>query len=425
MRRGRAGWKTDVPPSRFAGRDLAREALAGVIQRPGRSMLTMLGTVLGVGAFVAVLGLTATASSQIGNQFSMLRATTVTVTDGSALADSQAGGSGDPPTAFPSDADRRITRLNGVVGAGVWWTVHFSNGVVIGASPGVKAGSEADIGQTAAVYAASPGIFNAIQPTLGHGVLFNTFHDQRGESVCMLGEALARRIGITQLETRPAIFIDGHPFTVVGIIDNTVQLPEILLGIILPRTTAQQLYGPPSAANPAQMLIRTKIGAGSLIAHQAPLALRPDQPGLLSAVAPPDPHSLHDKVGNDLTGLFLLLASICLVIGAVGIANTTFVAVLERTGEIGLRRALGARARHIAVQFLTESTALGLLGGMIGTSIAVAAVLAVSLVQQWTAVLDPITVIPAPFIGALTGLLAGLYPALRAANIEPQEALRR
>jgi putative ABC transport system permease protein len=130
-------------------------------------------------------------------------------------------------------------------------------------------------------------------------------------------------------------------------------------------------------------------------------------------------------VNSALAELFLALAGVSLVIGAVGIANTTLVAVLERAGEIGLRRALGARPRHIAAQFLAESTALGLLGGLIGTSLAVAVVIAVAVTKQWTAILDPVTVLPAPLLGAVTGLLAGLYPAIRASRVEPLEALRR
>jgi putative ABC transport system permease protein len=123
--------------------------------------------------------------------------------------------------------------------------------------------------------------------------------------------------------------------------------------------------------------------------------------------------------------LFLLLAAISLVIGAVGIANTTLVAILERTGEIGLRRSLGARPRHIAAQFLTESATLGTLGGLLGTSIGVSTVVLVAVIENWTAVLNPLYVMPAPLMGSVVGLLAGLYPALRAARIEPLEALRR
>nr|WP_324290519.1 ABC transporter permease [Streptomyces sp. H27-H5] len=120
-----------------------------------------------------------------------------------------------------------------------------------------------------------------------------------------------------------------------------------------------------------------------------------------------------------------LLAGICLVIGAVGIANTTLVAVLERTSEIGLRRALGARGRHVAAQFLTEAATLGTLGGLVGTSLGELTVVAVSLARDWTPVIHPATVAAAPLTGLVTGLPAGLHPAWRAARIEPVEALRR
>ena len=101
-------------------RDLAVEAFAGVLQRPARAALTMVGTVLGVGAFVAVLGLTSTATGQIGQRFDALRDTTVTVTDN---GDPARVADGDPgPVSFPADADRRITAINGARAAGVYWT---------------------------------------------------------------------------------------------------------------------------------------------------------------------------------------------------------------------------------------------------------------------------------------------------------------
>jgi putative ABC transport system permease protein len=98
---------------------------------------------------------------------------------------------------------------------------------------------------------------------------------------------------------------------------------------------------------------------------------------------------------------------------------------MERIGEIGLRRALGARARHITWQFLTESAALGLVGGIAGTSLGTAVVVGVSLHNRWTPVLDPVTLAAAPVLGLTTGLLAGLYPSWRASRIQPVEALRR
>jgi putative ABC transport system permease protein len=419
----RRRWSVEAARSRLSLRDLWAEATAGIVQRPARSVLTVLGTVLGVGTFVAVLGLTATASAQIGSQFNVLTATTVTVTD---VRAEQASNEGQrtTPLDFPRDADQRVDRLNGVVASGVWWQVSIPGTPVIAALPGELAGSDRDVGSSTPVFAASPGLFQAMGATLSTGVFFNNFHQQTAQNVCVIGSGLASQMGITQLYDQPAVFINGTAFTVVGIMKNSAEYPQMLLGMIIPSSTALKLYRL-SPSLPAQMLIRTRLGAAQLVASQAPEALDPDDPGALSAVAPPTPRQLRAAVNTDLAGLFFALAAISLVIGTIGIANTTLVAVLERTGEIGLRRALGALRRHIAAQFLAESTALGLLGGLVGTALAVGVVVVFALARHWTAVLDPATVLPAPFIGAATGLLAGLYPALRAATIEPLAALRR
>jgi len=194
--------------------------------------------------------------------------------------------------------------------------------------------------------------------------------------------------------------------------------------VAVPESAALRLWGPPTQ-EPAQMLIHTTLGAAKVVAQQAPVAIRPDNPTLLKGAAAPSAAQLQRNVSTSLNTLFLILAGIALVVGAVGIANTTLVAVLERAGEIGLRRALGARPRHIGIQFLTESTALGLFGGLIGASLGVVTILAITIDRHWTALLDPRIVIAAPVAGAVVGLLAGLYPALRASVLEPADALRR
>jgi putative ABC transport system permease protein len=401
-----------VPRSHLSTRDLAAEALAGLLQRPGRTLLTALGTVLGVGAFVAVLGLTATASGQISSRFTALVATEIRVAD---------NGGPDPSTvddAFPADADQRVRAIPGVVDAGVYWTAPRLDvtGVLL---PGQAAS------QQIPVVAASPGLLRAVGATLAEGRLYDQFHDQRAEQVVVLGSAAARRLGVTTLAVGPAIYIDGIPFTVVGVLDDVQRDTDLLFDALVPRRTAEALWGPPDVSNRAQMLVATRIGAAQVVAGQIPLALRPDAPGLFTVTPPPDPRALRDAVSTDLGVLFLLLAAVCLVIGAVGIANTTMVAVLERVGEIGLRRALGARPRHIAGQFLVEAAATGAAGGLAGASLGLVVVVAVALIQQWTPIVATWTLAAAPLLGIVVGLAAGAYPAIRAARIEPVEALRR
>ncbi|MFB7613964.1 ABC transporter permease [Kitasatospora sp. NPDC056181] len=406
------------PASRLGLRDLLAEAMSGTLQRPGRSALTMLGTVLGIGAFVAVLGLTATASGQIGEQFSLTKATTVTVSDHPSTEGLAPGAN--PPTGFPEDADARAGRINGVAAAGVWWRVPKAD-VRISATP---TGDSA--GQGLSLLAATPGAVAAMQPTLAAGTTLDAFAQRERLPVALLSSAAAKRLGVNRLDAQPAVFVDGLPFTVIGVYSEVQRLPDSLLGIVIPTSTALDRFGNPGTGKDqeAQLLVATRMGAAPVVARQLAVALRPDAPERFTVVPPPDPHSLQDKVTSDLTGLFLALAGICLVVGAVGIANTTLVAVLERTQEIGLRRSLGARTWHIAGQFLTESTVLGTLGGLIGTGIGVLVVLGTAAARDWTAVLQPAATLPAPLIGTVVGLLAGLYPALRAARTDPLKALR-
>ena len=127
---------------------------------------------------------------------------------------------------------------------------------------------------------------------------------------------------------------------------------------------------------------------------------------------------------RDLNSLFLLLGGVSLLVGAIGIANVTLVSVLERVGEIGLRRSLGAARRHIAAQFLMESTTLGLIGGVVGASVGTLVVVGVAASRAWTPVLEAWVPLGAPLLGGAVGLLSGLYPSARAAALEPVEALR-
>jgi putative ABC transport system permease protein len=155
-----------------------------------------------------------------------------------------------------------------------------------------------------------------------------------------------------------------------------------------------------------------------------PIALDSAEPQNITVAASPTTTALEGGVRNDLDAVFVLIGVITLLAGGLGIANVTLLGVSERTGEIGLRRALGATRPQIAAQFALESLIVGALGGTIGAAVGVAVVVAVSAASGWTPVLDLALALGSTLLGGLVGLAAGAYPALKAARTEPADALR-
>ena len=400
-----------VAPSGFTLKDLGNESLAGLFARPGRMILTVFGTVIGIAALVSTLGLSRTAGNRILGRFDALAATEIVVS-------AKAGPNGPIPGSLPWDAAQRIERLNGVVAVGTLSTVNVGNALV-STSPVRDPASQTAFGL--AIKAASPGLFSAIRTDLRIGRLPDNGHSLRNERVAVLGPGAALRLGINSVGQLPAIAIGDNRYLIIGILNDVARQADILGAVIIPEGTAQHDFG---LIGPELVVIETEIGAASLISRQAPLALRPDNPSMLKIASPPEPQRVKDNVKSDLNVLFLLLGGVSLLVGAIGIANVTLVSVIERTGEIGLRRAIGASRWHIAQQFLLESASMGFVGGIFGASLGTLIIVSVSAYQAWTPVIDPVAPLVAPVIGAFIGLVSGLYPALRAARMEPVEALR-
>lgn len=401
---------------RFTFQDLVAESTADIGSRPGRLVMTTIGTVLGIGALVATIGFAQTTATQIASQFDAVAATQVVVKPAQGRT-----GTGQATAAgrLPWDAVKRVERLVGVEEAALIATVKLSDGGTITAVPIIDPSAP----QTAAptLIGATAELLGTVRGTVLTGRMFDDGHDARADRVVVLGAGAAEKLNVSRVDRQPAVFIDGIPYAVIGIVDDFQRRSDLRDAVIVPLQSAVNDFG---VAAPEELQVRIMVGAGPQVASQATLALAPNEPETLEAAAPPTRSDLAGNVQADVNFVFLILGGIVLLAGALGIANVTLLNVSERVGEIGLRRALGATRRQIAAQFMLESVVIGLVGGLIGASIGVVSIVVVSLLQQWTPVVDPWVAVAGALLGAVVGWAAGWYPARRAARVEPVTALR-
>ena len=410
------GADTEIRRSdRYSSVDLLTEATADIGARPGRLVMTVLGTVLGIGALIATVGFAHTAAGEIAREFTAVSATQLTV---SPTMEKTSNGTEIATGRLPWDAVDRIGHLVGIESATLLAKVKLADPTITAVPVNDPS---APLTAPPALYAASAGLLDTIGGRVVTGRTFDDGHDRRGDRVAMLGARAADRLGINRIDSQPSIFISGRAYAVIGIYGDVQRNGDLLDAVIIPTTTARTDLHLPS---PGDLLARIAVGAGPQLRGQVPLALAPDAPETLEIGAPAGVSDLSRTVQADVNLVFVVLAVIVLLAGGLGIVNVTMLSVTERTGEIGLRRALGATQRNIAAQFMLESIIIGLLGGLIGASCGVLAVVAVSIAQGWTPVLDPLTATGGVALGAVVGLIAGSIPARRASRIEPVAALR-
>ncbi len=404
-------------PTVLRAPDALAEAGAAITARPGPAIFTSCCVMLAVAWFVAALGLISTAEGAVAKAFAARLPTSLTIT-------APASGLPDPPFPFPAGAAARLAAMPGVVAAGVWWPARLNGGpVTVSTGPG----SWPVAGLRPPVIAAGPGFLAAAGVKVGAGRAFDAWDHAHAAGTCLVGSALARRLGLAWPGRQQLIYLGGLACTVTGIVASAPARPALLGSVMLPASAATAFFGPPGrpAGGGPAIVVRVRPGAAATVARLAPYEISAAAPRQFRVAVPPSPVQLDRQVSGALHGLFAIACWAGAVFCLIGISGFSYFIAAQRLPELSLRRALGARRRHIAVHVLTESALLGLLGGLAGAGLGVAVIVLAAQAMGWTPVANPVTLWPAPLAGACAGLVAGIVPAARAAWIRPARGLTK
>jgi putative ABC transport system permease protein len=407
-RRHRRDGGLNLAPSRLLPADVLRVASVGLRTRRLRAALSALGVAIGIAAMVAVLGISDSSKAGLVAELNELGTNLLTVTPGETFSGEAA--------MLPEAAVRDVRNLGSVRSAAAVTSVS-------GATARRSAFIEAAETNGISVQAADPQLL----ATLGGKIVLGRNLDAGDEDypLVVLGLVAAERLGVERLSAdgRPLqVLIEDTWFTVAGVIGSLPLAPEIERAALIGYPVAKRLFG--TTRHASMLYVRADPErvpeADSLLGAAA----NPQNPEQTKVSRPSDALQARADAQSTLTAVFLALGAVALLVGGVGIANVMVISVLERRPEIGLRRALGARAVHIGVQFLGESILLSALGGCAGIALGSAATAGYAQTQGWIVVVPVLSVAGAIAIALLLGALAGLYPAVRAARLAPAAALR-
>ncbi len=404
MSAGPAGSFWRARAGRLRRRDLLALAALGARARPARAVLSAAGIALGIATIVSVLGISSSSRAQLIAEIDALGTNLLTVTPGQSF-------NGQHST-LPRIAPAMARRIGPVITASAIGDVRASvyrNDRI----PAVNS-------EAITVYAAGPGLLATLQGRLAGGSFLSAATSRYPAVV--LGADAASALGIDLADGSVQVWLGSHWFSVIGILDPLPLAPELDRTALIGFGVAGHLLHAPGL--PVQLYVRTVPASVTAVAGVLAATVDPAAPQDVAVANPADALAARADAAAAFQGLFLGLGAIALLIGGIGIANVMIIAVLERRGEIGLRRALGATRAHIGSQFVAEAALVALAGGMVGAVAGGFATSVYAAARNWNAVVPLPLLLAAVAVALGTGATAGLYPALRAARLAPAEALR-
>jgi putative ABC transport system permease protein len=390
-----------------------------------RSALTALGVIIGVAAVVTMVAVGAGAQARVAEQIRSLGSNLIVVISGTITATGVRLGGGSQLTITEDDARAIEREIDGVQVA----------------APTVRGGAQVVLASTnwaTAVWGVTPGFLEARDWALATGRPLTAEDVEAAAKVALLGQTVVDMLFGEVDPIGQTIRVRKVPLTVVGVLarkgQNTLGQDQDD-AILLPLSTAKLKVLGTSPANPravGSILVKVReAGAVDAVVDQlGPLLrerhrLQPEEDDDFT-LRPLSEIVAGQEAATRVLGMLLAaIASVSLVVGGIGIMNIMLVSVTERTREIGLRRAVGARRRDILLQFLLEAATVSLAGGVVGIGLGIAASHALARLAGWPALIDVRAVVPAFAVSAAIGVFFGFYPARTAARLNPIDALRQ
>jgi len=393
-------------------KDLVGVALNGLLARKMRTLLLLLGPVIGVAAIIAAVGLTDSAKGDLKRKVDELGTNLIEASASSSF------GSAEPT--LPDDAVERAFTVVSVEKVSA--VRELSN---IAVTPYEEAGEQFET-VPIPVIATDSELPSVLEVDLVAGRWIDPFDENSTARSAVVGAGLAREFGILPGELR-VIELAGVDYAVVGILGRVELEPGFDNAVFVPFGSAANDFvelDPDESLEPNKLYVRGVEGRESETADALRAAVNLGGPQEIVTEIKSEALELAAQSDRQLQLIVVSMGLLAIIVGGLGIANVMSISVIQRSAEIGIRRALGHTRRIIATQFLLEAMVVGILGGVLGVLVGMLAIFLGVSIAGWVFVMAG-WLAPAGIVLAMTiSVLAGLYPAVRAARLEPLETLR-